>query len=381
MHDFTIPIGPQNPMMKEPMCLRVSLDGNYIKDINMRLGYVHRGVEGLFEGKTIDKALYTVEHVCGICSMAHSLCFTLAIESMLDTVIEKKVSYIRMIISELERIHSHLLWWGFAMHELGYETLFNYAMREREHVLECFERFTGNRVHHAINKIRSTRYGFDENDTTYMLERLKKVEKKLPFYFKTTTANKVIRARIEHVAVLTRREAVKLGVVGPLARGSGIKSDIRKDDPYCAYEDVDFDLVYETDEDAMARTVVRLREIQESINILRQLCKLMPKGPVPRATPVAIKEGEGFARVEAPRGEDFHYYIIKNHKIVRGKVKTPTFINIQALRPMLVGGEVGDIPVNISTIDPCFGCMERVMLVKDGKKEVLTEDEFRAKYC
>ncbi|MFH1638607.1 MAG: nickel-dependent hydrogenase large subunit [Candidatus Woesearchaeota archaeon] len=381
MHDFTIPLGPQNPMMKEPMCLRVSLNGNYIKDINMRLGYVHRGVELLFENKPVNKVLYMSEHICGICSMAHSLCFTLAIENMLDFVPLKKVSYIRMIISELERIHSHLLWWGFAMHELGYDSLFNYAMREREYILECFERFTGNRVHHAINKIGSTRYSFSDLDKIFMLDRLKKVEEKLPFYLKTTKSNKVIRSRLENVAILSRKEAKKLGVVGPLARASGIKHDIRKDDPYCAYEDLDFDLIYDTEEDAMARALVRLREVQESISMLRQICKTIPPGSVPKEMPTRIKEGEAFARVEAPRGENFHYYIVKDYKIIRGKVKTPTLVNIQALRPMLIGGEVGDIPVNVSTIDPCFGCMERVMVVKEGKKEVLTEDEFRSKYC
>lgn len=381
MHDFTVPIGPQNPMMKEPMCLRVSLDGNYIRDIKLKLGYAHRGVESLFENKPIDKALYMSEHICGICSMAHSLCFTLAIENMLKFKPVKKVSYIRMIISELERIHSHLLWWGFAMHELGYETLFNYGMRDREYILECFERFTGNRVHHAINKIGSTRYGFEDSDKKYLLDRLKKVEANLPFYFKTTKSNKVIKARLENVAVLTRKEATKLAVVGPVARASGIKFDLRKNAAYCAYNDVDFDVIYKTDEDAMARALVRLKEIEQSISILRQLCKMMPLGSVPKARPVIIKNAEGFARVEAPRGEDFHYYIIRNGMIVRGKVKTPTFVNIQALKPMLIGGEVGDIPVNVSSLDPCFGCMERVMVVKGNKKEVLTEDEFRTKYC
>ena len=146
MHDFTLPIGPQIPSVKEPTCIRLDLKGNYIQKARIRLGYAHRGVEKLLEGKTIIQALYAVERCCGICEFAHGGAYTRAIESILKLKLPEHASYFRVLIAELERIHSHLLWTGFISHEMGYETLFQFFMREREKVLDIFEKLTGGRI-------------------------------------------------------------------------------------------------------------------------------------------------------------------------------------------------------------------------------------------
>jgi len=389
MHECTLPIGPQSPTMKEPMCIRVSLEGNYVNDARIRMGYIHKGIEHLFENKSIIKVLYMSEHICGICSYAHSACFTQAVEKLYNVHTPKKARYIRTIVAELERIHSHILWFGFAMHEIGYDTLFQYGMREREYILECFERLTGNRVIHSINKIGTVRYDFKKKDVPFVLERLAKVEKMLPFYLKMVEKNKVVVARLSNVGRISRNMARKFCAVGPLARGSGIKADIRKDRPYEAYSEVDFDLITDNRCDSLARTVVRLKEVGQSIKIIKQLIKRMPEEKIPPFSKIPPYLGKfpepkdkfSYGQVEAPRGENFHFYKLEKGVVKKARIRTPTFQIIQLLDKLLIGVEIGDIPVIISSFDPCFSCMERMIVVKDGKKEVLNEDGFRAKYC
>ncbi|MBL7100504.1 MAG: nickel-dependent hydrogenase large subunit [Nanoarchaeota archaeon] len=389
MHEYTIPIGPQSPTMKEPVCIRVSLKGNYVSEARIRMGYIHKGVERLLEGKPIIKALYIAEHICGICSYAHSGVFTQSIERLLNIKVPKKVRFIRTIIAELERIHSHILWFGFAMHEIGYDTLFNYGMRERELILECFEKLTGNRVIHAINKIGTVRYDFDKKDADFVLERLSKVEKKLPFYLKMAEKNSVITSRMTGIGLIEKKTAKKFCLVGPIARASGVKIDTRKDQPYDAYQDINFNMITDDRCDALARTIVRLKEVGESVSIIKQLIKNMPltKIPVFKKIPPYTggfpepKKNLTYGQIEAPRGEDFHFYKIESGIIKKARIRTPTFQNIQLLNKLLIGKEIGDIPVIISSFDPCFSCMERMIIVKNGKKEVLNEDGFRTKYC
>lgn len=382
MHDAQIPIGPQSPMMKEPICIRLKLEGNKIQDAWLKMGYIHRGIEKLIETKNLNQALYSVEKICGICSYAHSGCFTLAMEKLLNIQPSQKVRFIRMIIAELERIHSHLLWFGFAMHEIGFETMFNFAMREREYVLECFEKLTGNRVHHGISKLGGVRYDFGLDDKDFVFERLLKIKEMVCFYMKTVESNNVVLSRLKGAGEINVNIAKRFSLVGPIARACGMKLDVRKDAPYEAYNAVDFNIVSETDGDAFARMMVRLREIIESIAIVRQCFDKLGSEQIAKFehNPV-LSDCETFARVEAPRGENFHFYKIKNNMIVRAKIRTPTFASISVLTQLLRNREIGDVPVIVSSLDPCFGCMERLIVVDDHKKEVLKENEFRARYC
>jgi Ni,Fe-hydrogenase III large subunit len=169
-------------------------------------------------------------------------------------------------------------------------------------------------------------------------------------------------------------------LVGPIARGSGLRVDVRKDDPYEAYDEVDFDVITEWSGDAYARMMVRLRETMESINIVKQVLKNMPGGKIPPISPVIIEEGMESGRIEAPRGENFHMIKIKDKRIDRIRIRPPTFNFMSIFTKLLVNREVGDVPVILLSLDPCFACMERVVIIKDGKREVLTEDDFRRKY-
>ncbi|KYK35657.1 MAG: hypothetical protein AYK18_02730 [Theionarchaea archaeon DG-70] len=381
MHDYKIPIGPQHPSGDEPSCLRVSLEGNNIIDADLRFGYAHKGIEKLLEGKRIEQGLHIVDHICGICSVAHPSCYVRTVEKILKYEPPERVKYLRTLVSELGRIQSHIFWTGFMLHELGFETMLAYFLRDREHILEVLERITGNRSHFAYHKIRTVRNDILDDDVKFIRSKIKEVEKKIPVYMKTIRTDAVIKARMKDVGVITRIDAERYSLIGPIARASGVKVDVRKDDPYEAYDLVDFELVREWDGDTYARMVVRMREILESIKIVKQVLDNVPKGKVPPSTPVIIEEGMEAGRVEAPRGENFHLIKIKDKKIDRIRIRPPTFNFMSIFTKLLEGREIGDIPVILASLDPCYACMERVIVIKDGNKEVLTEDDFKRKYA
>jgi len=380
MHDFKMPIGPHHPAIDEPSCLRISMDGNYIVDADLRLGYAHKGIEKLLEGKRIEQGLHIVDHICGICSVAHPSCYVRVIEKMLNYEPTPRVNYIRTLVSELGRIQSHVFWAGFMLHEIGFETMLAYFLRDREHALEALERLTGNRVHFAIHQVRTLRNDIDEDDIRFVKKKIVKIEKKIPDYLKIIEKDKVIKARLVDVGTIMKRIAKKYSLVGPIARGSGVFTDIRKDDPYEAYKEVDFNMITERNGDAFARMLVRMNEILESIKIVKQTIKNMPEGKIPKFPPVIIEEGMEVGRVEAPRGENFHMIKIKDRQINRARIRPPTFNFMSIFTKLLEGREVGDVPVILASLDPCYACMERVVVIKEGKTEVLTENDFKHRY-
>ena len=380
MHDYTLPIGPQHPSIKEPTCLRLNLKGNYIQTARIRMGYIHRGIEKLLEGKSVVKGLYIVQRICGICPAAHVIAYTRAVESLMKLRPPKVVRYLRTMEGELERLSSHMLWAGYMAHEIGYEALFMFFWREREKVLDILEKVTGGRIHHNYHTLGSVRFGLGPGDDKFILDRLASVEKKIEEYLRTYRSDRIIRARLKEVGVLTRGDVKRLCLVGPTARGSGVNNDVRKLDPHYAYPEVEFKVPLEDGGDAWSRTLVRLRETLESIKIVRQLVKGMPKQKLPAAVSFGNRSGECRGRSEAPRGEDWHFLKITDGIIERAKIRPPTFANIISLEYMLKGREIADTPVILASLDPCFACMERVMLVRGSKSNMFTEEEFRDSY-
>jgi len=380
MHDFKLPIGPHHAAIDEPSCLRVSMDGNYIVEASLRLGYVHKGIEKLLEGKRIEQGLHIVDHICGICSVAHPSCYVMTIEKMLNYEPPPRVNYIRTLVSELGRIQSHIFWAGFMLHEIGFETMFAYFLRDREHVLEILERLTGNRVHFAIHKVKTVRNDIDNDDINFIKKKLDELEKNIFTYFRTVENDKVIKARLVDVGIISKRMARHYSLVGPIARACGIPIDIRKNYPYEAYKEVDFNIITKKDGDAFSRMLVRMDEIIESIKIIKQIIKNMPEGIIPQFTPIVIKDGMEIGIVEAPRGENFHLIKIKDGKIDRARIRPPTFNFMSIFTKLLEGREIGDVPVILASMDPCYACMERVVVIKNGSTEVMTGDDFKNKY-
>ncbi|MBE0512771.1 nickel-dependent hydrogenase large subunit [Candidatus Bathyarchaeota archaeon] len=363
---FVIPVGPVHPALKEPVHFKVTLQREEVVDVDLRIGYAHRGIEALAQTRNLIQTLYLVERICGICSHSHATCFVQAIEEIGGIQPSERVLYLRTLIAELERIHSHILWLGVMAHEIGFDTLFMFALRAREKVMDLFEEITGNRVHHSLNTIGGVRSDLTPHSKEKIVNYMKDI-KKATHYMLNVFQDKTVEKRLVSIGVLSQEDARRLCVVGPTARGSGVKIDTRKDDPYAAYEDFknSFSVVVRTKGDAYTRTEVRLLEILESVNIINSTLDQLPSGPIAPVDSVLklvrkIPEGEAVSRVEAPRGE-LLYFVKTDGKesLDRLKVRTPTLANIISLKTLLIGREVADIPVIVASIDPCISCTDR----------------------
>lgn len=361
-----IPIGPVYPALKEPVNIRVTLNKEEITDVDFRLGYAHRGIEALAQKRNIIQSLYLVERICGICSHSHATCYMQAVEEIGEIHPPARALYIRTLIAELERIHSHMLWLGVMAYGVGFDTFFMYAMRIREKILDIFEEVTGNRVHHSLNTIGGIRADLTPQVTDKIRGFNLEVEKASQFML-SVLYSKTAEKRLKGVGVLTKEDAEKFCVVGPVARASGIEYDVRIEDPYDAYGELKnkFSKVTSSKGDSFARAEVRVLEIKESSKIISAILNDLPDGPI-RVEGSALKlsrglkEGEAITRIEAPRGE-LMYYVKTDGKegLKRLKIRTPTLANIICLKTLLKGLEVADIPVVVASIDPCISCADR----------------------
>lgn len=376
---FTVPIGPQHPALKEPISLRMTLEGEVIRDADIRLGYNHRGLEKLAEEKTWLQNIYVTERICGICSHSHSTCYTQGVEKLMEIEPPKRGIYIRFLVAELERVHSHLLWLGVAGHEAGFDTFFMYTWRDREAVMDILEIVSGNRVHYAINTLGGVRRDVDDLQKKKILDSLDLLRRRSEYYLKIGATEPSFVARIAGVGRLSKEDALALCAVGPMARASDISQDVRKDDPYGMYAEVPFEVATATTGDVLGRVVVRVKELMQSYNIIEFLLKNLPDGPVAVRAPRRAKPNEVVSRYEAPRGENIHY--IKSNgtdKPERLKVRAPTLANYPATVVMLRNGFIADIPLIFAAIDPCICCAERAVVLVDGRsgqeKVVLMSD-------
>jgi len=375
---FQIPIGPQHPALAESENFTFTVDGETVVDVKARLGYVHRGIEKALENGTYIQNLYLIERICGICSHAHTLCYSQNIDEALGIEAPPRARFIRTIVAELGRVHSHYLWLGLAGHEIGFDTLFMYTWRDREVVMDLQELITGNRVNFALFTIGGVR----RDITPYAIEQVRKgvktLEERIQYYKKMCAKEVTLLKRTVGVGVLKPSQAINLCAVGPLLRASGVKRDIRKDDPHAAYDEVPFNVITYDGCDVASRLFVRVDEVVESLNIIRYALEHLPDGPIRVKVPRRVPTHETISRVEAPRGELFHY--VKSNgtdKPERYKVRTPTLANIPSVCEMLKGGYVADIPITLASIDPCFCCTDRVAIVDavKGKKRVWTWEQ------
>ena len=355
-----IVIGPQHPALLEPEKFAVLVDGEIVKAVQPRIGYVHRGVEKASESRTYVQGVYLVERICGICNSCHATGYVEAVEKILKTEVPPRGKYLRTIILEVNRIHSHLLTLGHAGLEIGYETLFQYFWRDREPIMDLQEILTGNRVVSSSLTVGGVRRDLKETDVPKIRSVLGDLRKRLPFYTEIYQNEPSIRARMQNVGTLKREDALKLGVVGPVARASGVDVDIRKDEPYEAYGEIPFNEIVKTAGDTWARMNIRMDEVEESIKIIEYALDHMPAGAYRVKVPRVVPAGESVARVEAPRGELF-YYVKSNGTTMpeRVKVRTPTFANIPAFLTTAIGETIADVPPNFVSLDPCFSCTDR----------------------
>jgi NADH-quinone oxidoreductase subunit D len=377
----SIPIGPQHPALKEPVNLTVTLDGEKIVDIDMRLGYNHRGIEKGSESRNYIQNIYLTERICGICNVAHTTTFCQGVEELLGLEVPKRGLFIRTLLCELNRIHSHLLWLGVAGHEIGFDTLFMYSWRDREIVMDLIEIVSGNRVNIAINAIGGVRRDVSDDMRARILQGISQLEARSQYYLEVAGTEATFLRRTEGVGKLPKEKAIELCAVGPFARASGVEYDVRKDDPFAAYPYLDFKVITSDRCDVLGTAIVRALEILESCKMCRQIVEELPAGEIKAKAPRKVPPGEVVSKTEAPRGELIHY--IRSNgtdRPERLKVRAPTLANIPSVLYSLRGGYIADIPIVFAAIDPCMACMDRVILLDTdhGKtKRVMTWEELR----
>lgn len=363
-----VPIGPYHPLQEEPEFFKLIVEGEKVIGLEINIGYNHRGHEFLSPKMTYDQIPFLVERICGICSNSHPLAFVLAVEDAAAITVPERALYIRTIIHELERIHSHLLWLGLAGHFIGYNTVWMWAWRYRESVLGLLEMITGNRNHYAMNKVGGVRRDILPSQIHEIEHGLNLVEEKVNMFTKAVLDDPVIHARLKNVGILTKEDAIAYAVLGPTARASGYAIDVRKDDPHCAYDKINWDMIVCEEGDVFAKAKVRLLECFESIKIIRQCLKQMPEGPIQNRVD-EIAAGEGIGRAEAPRGEVFHYIRSDGtNNPIRHKIRAPSFMNIVANEVMVKGYSIADAALCLAAVDPCYCCTERVVAFEDDKE-------------
>ncbi len=369
----TVYIGPYKPQLVEPERFELLVEGNKIIDAKIELGYMHRGIEKLFTTKTYAQNIALAERICGICSGVHTLCYTQTVEKLMDIDVPERAKYLRCIYMELERLHSHYLWFGILAHSLNEHEAFLKIMAERERVQDLLEYLTGNRINYLINTIGGVRRDITPEKAEKIRQVLRDLKPLSDYLMDLLGENGEFTKKTKGVGVLPREKALDLGAVGPTLRGSGIASDVRKDDPYAAYGEIDFEVITENDGDVRAKALVRARETYESMKIIEQALDNLPSGEIV----AELKEprvGEEVGRTEAPRGE-LIYYIRSNGTNIpeRVKVRTPSFANNFTILEMLRGEKLENARIIIESIDPCFACTDRVTIVdlKTGKRRFM----------
>ncbi len=390
---YTIPVGPIHPALKEPVRLALTVDGEEIVDADVFVGQVHRGIEwlGMNRNNPI-QTIYLSERICGICNICHPFAFVMAVEHATGITPPARAEYIRTIIAEMERIHSHLLWAGVAAHEIGFDTVFYLVWRVREEIMDLIEYVTGNRVTKAMFQIGGVRRDITE-------EQFPRIRQSLDYYKslfgqlkRVFLDDRTIKMRTKNVGILKREDALKLLTCGPSGRASGVPKDVRQDQPYGAYADLDIkamtpDMVTGTVVgDVYDRIIVRLLEVKQAIEIIEQCLEKMPPGPILAQPKIAVllktltqAEGEGIGRAEAPRGEVIHYVRLEagQSTLANWKVRAPTYVNLMSVPTILKGMQIADVPITFASLDPCMSCTNRMVITDRAlrKKSIMSYAE------
>jgi ech hydrogenase subunit E len=353
-----IPFGPQHPVLPEPLHFDLTLEDERVVDAVPQIGYIHRGLELLVDKRDYLDYVHVAERVCGICSFMHGMGYSEAVETMMGIVVPDRARWLRTFWCELERAHSHLMWLGLAADAFGFENLFMACWRSREVILDVAEETSGGRVIYGSCVVGGVSRDPDDETLRRCAKELEKTRAEVGRLAEVFVGEPTVRHRLEGVGVLSRDQAYALGAVGPMLRASGVDYDLRRKG-YEAYPELQFSTVVETAGDCMARAKVRIREIDESLRLVGEVARRSPAGPV--SVPVkGMPNGEGWARVEQPRGEAL-YFVRANGKRnpERFRLRTPTFANIPAMVEAMRGAELADVPTIILTIDPCISCTER----------------------
>jgi NADH-quinone oxidoreductase subunit D len=376
-----INVGPFHPLQEEAEFFQLYCEGETVVDMDVRISYNHRGIEELSTRLTWDQVPFLVERVCGICSASHPWAYIRAVETLCGVEAPPRAEYLRTIVAELERLHSHMLWIGLAGHFLGYNTVWMWGWKYREPVMDILELITGSRIHYANNRIGGIRRDVSPDFYPEIRKAVDSLKAPLELITKAVIDDPVLHARLKNVGVLSYEDAVRWAVTGPTARGSGVPIDVRRDEPHGAYDEVEWEVITQPEGDVFAKAVVRCLECFEAIKIIEQCLDQIPDGPI-AAEVDHIPRGESCGHYEAPRGETFHYVRSDGGPgPVRHKIRAPSYVNIPSFRASCIGQQVADVTIILASVDPCYSCTERMARLVDaetGKPMGTFQDMVRA---
>jgi len=306
MKRTVIPVGPFHPIQEEPEFFEITVEGERVVDMDVRLSYNHRGIEKLCQDLTYDQIPLLLARICGICSASHPMAFCQAVEDLCGVEVPVRARHIRTLICEMERLHSHLLWAGLAGHFIGYNTVFMWAWKYREPILDWFERALGNRNNYENFCVGGCRRDLPEEEVQPLHKLLDELAPKVEMLIHAILDDPVLKVRLRGTGVLSREDARQWCTTGPTVRASGLYIDVRANEPYAAYDLLDWQVTTQEEGDVMAKMVVRLLECLEAAKIIHQCLDQLEPGPI-RNEVREMPKGEGIGHAEAPRGETFHY--------------------------------------------------------------------------
>lgn len=352
-----IPLGSQHISLLEPIRFQFTTENEKIIEVGADVGFVHRGIEKActesFEWK---KVPYVVARVCGLCAITHSLSYTLAVEKLLEYEANDRIKYLRMLMVELDRVHSHMLCLAHVSENAGFEAMFMQIMADRELVMDIQEAISGNRVQFDYIAIGGVNRDITPELVTLIHKNLDVLKPKINDLIEAFSSNWSLSLKYKGIGILTYEQATTYNALGPLARAAGLKTDVRLENDDFPYEALGYETVMETTGDIYARNMVRLREIINSIQICENIIDNLPTGEIIGKIK-GKPEGETIVRVEAPRGELF--YLVKGSKqnfLDRVRIKTPTFSAIPAMVEVFKGSNYADAPAILASFDPCMSC-------------------------
>jgi len=364
-------MGPQHPSAHGVFRMILTLEGEAVVAVEAVIGYLHRCHEKLGETLTYVQYPSIASKTDYVAAMTAELAYVSAVEQVGKVEVPKRAQYLRVLVAELQRIASHCLWLGTWCMDMGGAlgggaTVFLYAFREREMILDLFEALTGARLLYGFHQVGGTRYDLPAGWDARCRETIAFVERRIDEYEAMLQGNAFFLVRTQGVGTISRELAQEVGVVGPLIRGSGVNYDVRRAKPYSSYEDFDFAVPVETAGDCYARYRVRMTEFRESIKIVRQVLDGLPEGPissrpgVKSVGQVRVAKGEGYAPIEGPRGEVGCYLVSDGGpKPYRLKWRGASFTNLSILPHILPGHKVADVVAIMGSVDPVFGEVDR----------------------
>jgi NADH-quinone oxidoreductase subunit D len=355
-------MGPQHPSTHGVLRVILKLDGEKVRGTECVIGYLHRGVEKIAENRTYTMFNPYVDRMDYVAAVSNGLGYCEAVERLLNIEAPPRANYIRVILTELNRLASHMLWLGTHALDIGAITPLFYTFRDREEILKIFEKYCGARLTTHAFRIGGCQYETYDGFEPDVKKFVEFVTPKIDEYEELLTTNRIWVERTKGVGVLSGPDCIDLGVTGPVLRASGVKWDLRKAKPYAAYSQFQFEIPTGQNGDTYDRYLVRIAELRQSLRIIRQAVDGIPEGPIMAKVPKVLKPpvGEIYHSIEAPKGE-LGYFIVSDGSTqpYRVRVRPPSFVNLQALDKMVRGQLVADVVAVIGTLDIVLGEVDR----------------------